>query len=199
MNSFAAFADTPHSTRWPFWLLLLLVGCSVEPQVSPSPPEDRKENEVELRPGSWEDVQRFIASQAGKIVVVNVWSTTCGSCAEEFPRFVELHRKFEQNGIVCVSFNCDYDGIRDKPPEFYRDRVLTFLTSRHATTENYLSTVAFTDLIEPPASLTFPLALVYGRDGTLAKRFDNEHLEADQNASIFANVADFVATLTSRH
>lgn len=183
-------------------------GCSSEPPPareniieshSPSDADDPARHptgdEIDLRLGSWDDVQRFIASQRGKIVVVNVWSTTCGACAEEFPRFVELQRKYERNDVVCVSFNCDYDGIRGKPPEFYRDGVQTFLADRKATTINFLSSVAFTDLIEPPVSLTFPQALVYGHDGILVKRFDNEQLEGDQNPSIFMSVAAYVAEL----
>jgi thiol-disulfide isomerase/thioredoxin len=195
-----------YAGKWAVMLTVLSAGCS---QASKTAPETSGNSDplrtaaplsspVELEPASWNDVQQFIASQTGKVVVVDVWSTTCASCAEEFPGFVGLQRKFEQNDVVCVSFNCDYDGIEGKPPEYYREGVLTFLTARQATTKNFLSTVAFTDLIEPPASLTFPLALVYGRDGKLAKRFDNEQFAAGEDPFTYDDVAGFIATLTDK-
>jgi thiol-disulfide isomerase/thioredoxin len=206
MARFSFDSAVQYAGRWAVMLTVLVAGCSADSKKAPETAGDSgpprinppRSSAVELEPASWDEVQRFIASQKGKVVVVDVWSTTCASCAEEFPGFVGLQRKFEQNDVVCVSFNCDYDGIEGKPPEYYREGVLTFLTARQATTKNFLSTVAFTDLIEPPASLTFPLALVYGRDGKLAKRFDNEQFAAGQDPFTYDDVAGFIATLTDK-
>src|SRR6187401_2060375 len=70
--------------------------------------------DVTLTAGTWKDVEGLIKQQQGKIVVVDIWSTSCLPCMTEFPHLVAMQRAHKEH-LVCVSFNVDYVGIRNKP------------------------------------------------------------------------------------
>jgi thiol-disulfide isomerase/thioredoxin len=133
---------------------------------------------VQLDEGSWDDLKKYVAKQKGKVVVVDLWSTSCLPCMKEFPHLVELSRKYPRR-VVCVSFSCDFYGVASKPPSYYRPNVEKFLRKKKATFKNFLSTTPSDDLFEKIDLASIPAVLVFGPDGKLAKRFDNDELEDD--------------------
>ena len=135
---------------------------------------------VRLDEGSWGDLKKYVAKQKGKVVVVDLWATSCLPCMKEFPHLVELSKKHPKR-VVCVSFSCDYYGVASKPPSHYRPNVEKFLKKKKATFKNFLSTTASDDLFEKIDLASIPAVLVFGPDGKLAKRFDNDELEDDED------------------
>ena len=131
---------------------------------------------IELTEGEWSDVKKYVAEQKGKVVVVDLWSTSCLPCMTEFPNLVKLQKKYGKK-IVCVSFNLDYAGIKSKPPIYYRPRVEQFLQSRNAEFRNIMSTVDAIEVFDSLKLNSIPAVLVYGKDGKLAKRFDESLLQ----------------------
>jgi len=129
---------------------------------------------VNVKVRSWKSFERLVRSHKGKVVVVDIWTTTCGACLEEFPNFAALGRKYSRDQIALVSLNCDYDGVPDKPPAFYRDDVLKFLRKQRATFDNVLLDVPFIDFLDQVDLASTPAILVYAPDGRLVKRFDND-------------------------
>ena len=90
---------------------------------------------------NWGEAQAFVAEHQGKVVVVDVWSTSCQPCLEEFPHLVALQQQYP-NDVVCVSFDCDFIGAKNKPVDYYRERVLKALTEMKAgAIVNLISTV----------------------------------------------------------
>lgn len=135
--------------------------------------------EVQLLNGTWKDVETLVRQHRGKVVVVDIWSTSCLPCMTEFPNLVRIHR--EQNkDIVCVSFNVDYAGIKKKPPETYRPRVEEFLRREKADCINFLCTDAADEVFQSLELSSIPAVYVYDRTGRLAKRFDGSLLEGDE-------------------
>lgn len=135
----------------------------------PSPAERAA---VKLTAASWKDVQKAVADARGKIVVLDVWSTACQPCMEEFPHLVKLQT--QESETVCISLSVDFAGIRNKPPEFYRERVEAFLAEQKATSiKNYLCNQPADELFETLDLDSIPAVYVYGRDGKLVQRFDN--------------------------
>lgn len=131
------------------------------------------EDRVELKAATWEQLTEYIGRYKGKVVVVDLWSTSCIPCMREFPNLVKLQKKFGDS-IVCVSFNCDYVGIKSKPPETYHDRVLKFLKKQNATFLNVLCKTPSDELFDKIDLGSIPAVYVYGTDGKLANRFDND-------------------------
>lgn len=132
--------------------------------------------EVTLTAGTWKDVESLIKQQQGKIVVVDIWSTSCLPCMTEFPQLVAMHRAHKEQ-LVCVSFNVDYVGIKNKPAEFYRPRVEKFLKKQKATFANFLCTAESDKVFEALELSSIPAVYVFDKDGKLAKRFDDSLFE----------------------
>ena len=47
--------------------------------------------------------------QAGKVVVVNFWATTCSTCKKEMPKMVEMYQQYNPKGVEYVAVAMQYD------------------------------------------------------------------------------------------
>ena len=161
-----------------------------------------KENEMPLRPvnlveSDWAGLQSLIEQHKGKIVVVDVWSTACEPCMKEFPQLIALHQRFPHD-VTAISFDVDYAGIKNKPPAYYRERVLKFLGSQiENTVLHRMSTTAAEDLFDAIKLDSIPAVYVYGRDGALLKRFNGLTGESE-GVSYEKQVTPYVGDLVQR-
>src|SRR5262245_36471500 len=117
----------------------------------------------------YSDLGARIKDQKGRVVVVDFWADYCPPCKREFPKLVELHRKYATAGLTCISVSLD-----DPADEAARGRALRFLTDKKATFANYL-------LDERPefwqAKLKIdgpPCVFVFNRAGGLVKKFHDD-------------------------
>ena len=149
-------------------LLLLAASCD------DSGGDDPKKESVGVRILDWKETQALVASHAGKVVVLDVWSTSCPPCIRELPGLVELHRKHGAERVVCLTVSCDYIGLKDEPPEAFREDVLGVLRRVGATFDNILLSVSSDEFFKEIALASIPAVYVYGPDGKLATRFDND-------------------------
>jgi len=46
----------------------------------------------------------------GKVVILNFWATWCPPCREEMPSMEQLHRDFENKGLVMLAVNVEANG-----------------------------------------------------------------------------------------
>jgi len=145
---------------------------------------------------SWDETLELVAQHKGKVVVLDLWSTSCEPCLVEFPHLVELHKQHGDK-LVCMSASCDYVGIKSKPPESYRDRVLEFLTQQNATFQNVLLNVESDTLFETIKLASIPAVYVFGPDGKIAKRFDNDHAKPGEDFNYTKDIVPFVEKLLS--
>ncbi len=134
--------------------------------------ESNTSKEVTVKIQDWKETEKLIASHKGKIVVLDLWSTSCEPCIREFPNLVALHQKYGNDTVVCISGSCEYDGL-DAPEELLED-VLEILREQNATFDNVLFNVEYDELWKKLKIASVPVVYVYGPDGQIAKRFDNE-------------------------
>ena len=87
---------------------------------------------------------------------------------------------------------------QEQAPEFYKERVLKFLTKQEATFENILCNVPSTNSSTRCSSVRFPPSYVFGRDGKLAKRFDNEKAEKEEDNFTYDDVTKLVEELVKK-
>src|SRR5262245_55735329 len=79
---------------------------------------DERSAEVKLQVVKFAEVESAIARQQGKIVVIDVWATWCIPCKQEFHHLVELHKKHEKDGVVCMSVAWDKIADRESALKF---------------------------------------------------------------------------------
>lgn len=101
-----------------------------------------------------------------KYTLVDVWSTTCGPCMENFPHLVEMHRKFSPKGLQTVSLSLD-DTTDAKAVEAAR----AFLRSKKATFLNVLLDEEFGAGFDKLDINTIPAVFLFDRDGKLVKKY----------------------------
>lgn len=180
------------------FLLVLFTGYSAPtPLAGAAEPEPK--GKVDLKVADWEETLKMVAAHKGKIVILDAWSTSCPPCMKEFPNLVKIHEKHRGKDVVCMSMSCDYAGVKNKPPEFYRERVMKFLTKQQATFENILSNVPSEELFEQKMKLTsIPAVYVFGRDGQLVRRFDNEKAEKEEDNFTYEDVNKLLAELLAK-
>jgi thiol-disulfide isomerase/thioredoxin len=184
--------------RW-IALLTCIVGCEAKPQgnatpSSPSPPSAASvATPVDLQLLDYEGIQQLIASKKGKVVVVDAWSTSCPPCMKEFPKLVALHKKHKPEDLACISLSFDYEGIGS--PEKTKPKVLEFLSSQGATFDNVLSSDESDALYRKLELASVPAVFVYGRDGKLVKRFDNENAASEAEGFTYEQVGELVEQL----
>jgi len=182
------------TASWRGACLLAFVAGACATRIAPA--DDAATPSPAVRIAGWDAVQKSVAAHKGKVVVVDIWTTTCGTCRDEFPKFVALRRDFPKEKVACLAIACDYDGIAEKPPEFYRERVTKFLTEQKASgIDHVLLDVAFVDFLEKLELSSTPAVLVYGPDGKLAKRFDNDDAKRAEDEFTMTDVRKLVESL----
>lgn len=116
----------------------LVAGCGTNGSGPGSGGKGRAGAKVEPVSVSEVRVETLIAAvkeNRGTVVLVDFWATWCGPCVAKFPHLVELHQKYADKGLTCMSVSMDKGG----PPEGYtKDKVLDFLTKKGATFPNFI-------------------------------------------------------------
>ncbi len=126
-----------------------------------------KIGEIKLDVVKFENVESAAKAAAvkGKIVVIDIWATWCIPCRKEFPGLINLHRKYGGKELACMSVTLD------KPDD--NQKALKFLKSQDADIPNFLVDEEDNKWKDRWNIGGIPIVLVFGRDGKLAKRFDN--------------------------
>lgn len=113
-----------------------------------------------------------IARHRGKVVVVDGWSTSCPPCVKEFPNLVALQARHGDR-VACISISLDYEGI-DAPEDLVAP-VEKFLAKVGAGgIVNLLCTEEADTVYRKLDLVSVPAVWVYGPDGTLVRRFDED-------------------------
>ena len=85
-----------------------------------------------LKPISIAELEKAIADQKGKVVVLDIWFLDCAPCVKKFPSFVELHNAHASEGLICMSVDIEMSENEKK------DKVLEFLKEKGATFSNVI-------------------------------------------------------------
>lgn len=134
---------------------------------------------VQVRLQDWSGFAEWLAQQRGKIVVVDVWSTSCEPCVREFPQLVALQARYPDQ-VLAVGLNCDYVGIKKKPPESYRSKVEKLLTELKAERlVNVLCTTPSDDVFSALDIQSIPAVFIYDPQGQLVHKFDHRTVLGD--------------------
>ena len=114
--------------RWslPAFALLavaVLFGCAAD------------DSKVTVNDSNAADFTKALKEYKGKVVVVDCWATWCAPCVKKFPHLVEMHNKYADKGLVCVSVSMDKYGDSD---DYKQEKVLKFLKDKKAEFPNFI-------------------------------------------------------------
>lgn len=191
----------PAISRIGFFLLCCVVSVTVtvpaaEPAKSPADSKTGKKVAVEV--ASYDQVQAVVAKHRGKVVVVDYWSSWCAPCLKELPEFVQLHEELGEQ-IVCLTVDVDFAGAADEKPEDHRENVLEILGKQRATMRNFISSDPDTTVFDKLRVASVPTLHVFGKDGKLHQKFDNESGQfGKEGFSILKHVRPVVQDLLAK-
>jgi thiol-disulfide isomerase/thioredoxin len=77
---------------------------------------------VELKTVKLNELKTAIAAHKGKVVVIDFWGTLCIPCMREFHNLVNLHHKYGDKGVVCLSVSVDVPESKGKALEFLKKK-----------------------------------------------------------------------------
>lgn len=176
-------------------MLAVLAGftaCSRADEPQPAKPSE----DPVIRTLDWEETGELIQSEfGGRVVVVNLWTTTCPVCLEDFPEFAGLQDRFDSDEFACLALNCDYDGVAGKPPEYYRPRVMEFLKQQRSGIEHVMLSDPLLDFMEEVMLNSTPALFVFDGDGNLVQRFDNDQADSADEAFTIEQIEEEVRAL----
>lgn len=144
---------------------------------------------VVLKPVTFDQWKRELASLKGNVVVVDVWATWCIPCLERFPHIVDLSNRYENRRVEVVSMNVD-----DRDDKRAIETARRFLLQQHATFRNYFMDENILDAFEKLGVQGIPVVFIFDRAGR--QRY---FLNADDPNHQFSpkDVDDAVAVLVS--
>lgn len=117
--------------------LIPVVGCITQVGAPPVPPTAKATLSLPAKPIELTEItvaglDAAIKENKGKVVIIDVWFLGCGPCKKKFPSFVELHKKYADQGLVCMSLDIFMEELEIKAD------VLDYLTKQGATFANFI-------------------------------------------------------------
>jgi thiol-disulfide isomerase/thioredoxin len=122
--------------RYLSMVVIALAGCSPKPETTsgsyPFKGLTPVDPVVELKPVKVVELEKLVADQKGKVVVLDIWFLGCAPCVKKFPHFVKLHNDYAADGLVCMSVDVEMSENEK------RDKVLEFLKEKGAGFTNVI-------------------------------------------------------------
>lgn len=108
----------------------------------------------ELQLEDLDGVQWTSKDLMGKVVLVNVWASWCGTCIQEIPALNALAQKYEDEEVLFLAFN-------DEEPQTVSGSLARFPFEF----TQFANAKSFTDKVQSRLVKTYPQNLVVDRNG----------------------------------
>ena len=111
-----------------------------------------------------------VAALRGKVVVVDVWATWCGTCLVSIPKLVDLQKKYHDQPVEIVGVDVDDEGWEKVRPFLKKHPEITYTLAipYPAASFQFKTIVDLTPLGNVSA---IPTVFVIDRQGRLAGKF----------------------------
>jgi thiol-disulfide isomerase/thioredoxin len=117
-------------------------------------------------------LEKAVADQKGKVVVVDFWATWCGPCVKSFPHLVEIHQRYHEKGLVCIAASLDNASDKNDVEAFLEKHHVNFkaviLKRGQAAAEGLAKTFHYQGSI--------PHMVMFGRNGERVWDSSSNHL-----------------------
>ena len=113
-----------------------------------------------------------IASERGRVVLVNFWATWCPPCRDEFPDLSRLQRKYASRGLRVLGVSTDLGSQMPAVEKLLADLKPSFPNYRKTTGGD---DGQFIDAVDPSWGGELPFSVFYARDGKKVRVFSGQH------------------------
>jgi thiol-disulfide isomerase/thioredoxin len=111
-----------------------------------------------------------IAGLKGKVVVVDVWATWCGTCLYSIPKLIELRKKYQDELVEIVGVDVDDDGWAKVKPFLKKHSEMNYTMAVPYPPSSF-QLKSIVDLKPLGNVSAIPTVFVVDRQGRLAGKF----------------------------
>jgi peroxiredoxin len=115
--------------------------------------EAMEKEPVTLQPADAQMIKTLVTNNTPKMLLINVWATTCGPCLAELPEFVTMNRMYRNGNFELVTISADDPDRKAK--------ALADLQERHVAARNYIFDNKDTDALADALDAEWPGGLPY--------------------------------------
>jgi thiol-disulfide isomerase/thioredoxin len=125
-------------------------------------------------------VEKTLAAQRGKVVLIDFWATWCVPCREELPVLASLEKKLRSRGFVLITVSADEPEQEKAAAELLRKTGVR----PPAYIKRAKNDEAFINFIDRQWSGALPALFLYDREGRRAASFIGETGRGDIQAAV---------------
>jgi thiol-disulfide isomerase/thioredoxin/uncharacterized RDD family membrane protein YckC len=81
---------------------------------------------IDLQPLSSAELGMMIGGSSAKGIVVNFWGPNCGPCRQEFPHFLKLRKKYQDQGLEMIFVGVDDESDKEAMATFLAQNRVDF-------------------------------------------------------------------------
>lgn len=115
-------------------------------------------------------LHQSIADFKGKVVVVDVWATWCGSCVHSIPKVLSLHDKYRDKPVEIIGLDVDSDGWKKVKPFLQKHSEINYTIAVPYPAPRFLLQ-SIVDLNPLGNVSAIPTVFVVDQQGRLAGKF----------------------------
>ena len=115
-------------------------------------------------------VHQTIADLKGKVVVVDVWATWCGTCIYTIPEIVALRDKYPEEDVAIIGLDVDDEGWKKVKPFLQKHPEMNYTIAVPSPAPSFLLQ-SLVDLKPLGKVSAIPTVFVVDRKGKLAGKF----------------------------
>ena len=113
---------------------------------------------------------RTIADLKGRVVVVDVWATWCGTCIYSIPKIVSLHERYLDKPVKVIGLDVDEEGWEKVKPFLQKRPEITYTIAVPYPPPSFLLQ-SIVDLSPLGKVSAIPTVFVIDKQGSLAGKF----------------------------
>lgn len=125
----------------------------------------------------------LLASQKGKVVLVNFWATWCVPCREEFPDLSRLQKTLAPRGLRVIGISTDFASQKPQVEQFLAEMNPSFTNYRRKSGGDEQ---AFIEAVDPAWGGELPFSVLFAADGRKVKVFSGKRSYAEYEREIAA-------------
>jgi thiol-disulfide isomerase/thioredoxin len=137
--------------------------------------DGRAQEATAVRVVKYAELAKTVRQNAGHVVIVDFWSSTCVPCKKNFPHLVTMSQKYAGQGLVAISVSVDPDAQKKETQEVANQ----FLRAQKANFTNLLLDEPEAFWAEKLGVQSLPCVFVFNRQGTWRK-FTGEEAKPEE-------------------
>jgi peroxiredoxin len=157
-------------------LFSLLLNIGLRDPLGPIPASSERHRIPDLAFRSLDGQLWTLSAQRGKIVLANLFESSCGPCRLEIPELVKIARRYQHEGVIVVGISDDENAAATVPEFVQHFRIPYPILMCYPHCEVYESTAPLSGSSQMGSAIeVIPATLLIDRSGLLSRVYYGYH------------------------